>query len=223
MRRLTKTGKPKVLIDNADQWRDELIAVLNRGEKPTEGMKARYRHKDIKAALIAETDEKCAYCESKVTHVSYGDIEHIAPKSKVPAKAYEWDNLTLACDVCNGNKGDYYSDDPLESQENLVDPYKDDPYDHFLFHREIVTPRPDSARGYITEDRIKLTRGALMERRRERLDFLDGLVRAYLSALPELKPILLRDLCNNHLGPGSEFSSTCNAYINDLRSKGVIA
>lgn len=191
---LSKVGKPQVLEDNAERWHQELSDVLARGEKPSASMKRRYAHADIKNALISETSGKCAYCESKIRHISHGDIEHIVPKSKVPAKAYEWSNLTLACEVCNGNKGDYYSDDPLLSQDDLIDPYNDDPKTHFLFAREIVAPRPDSMRALATDAILKLSRGELVERRRERMMFLDGLVRAYVQADDRYKALLLRDL-----------------------------
>jgi uncharacterized protein (TIGR02646 family) len=222
MRGLVKSKKPTVLEEKAGTWRDELLAVLARGEKPTKTMKERYRHKDIKAALVGETHGKCAYCESKVTHIAHGDIEHIIPKSKVPAKAYEWENLTLACDICNGNKGDYYSDDPAQSQDDLVDPYNDAPADHFLFMREVVSPRPDSMRGFATEAVLKLSRGELLEKRRERMAFLDGLVRAYSLADERYKPILLNDLQTNHLKAEAEYAASSNAYIEHLKSIGSL-
>ena len=34
------------------------------------------------SAPIDETHGKCAYCESKIKHIDYGDIEHILPKNK---------------------------------------------------------------------------------------------------------------------------------------------
>ncbi|MEQ1829786.1 MAG: HNH endonuclease, partial [Pirellula sp.] len=46
-----------------------------------------------------ETADKCAYCESKVTHVTFGDIEHIVPKS-IGGK-----QTTLTCGRCNNDQG----------------------------------------------------------------------------------------------------------------------
>jgi hypothetical protein len=68
-------------------------------------------------------DEKCAYCEAKVTPQSYGDAEHFRPKGAVTVPgdngpttvvdargaphpgyfwlAYEWTNLLPACQKCN--------------------------------------------------------------------------------------------------------------------------
>lgn len=222
MRALQKLAKPQILLEKGDQWRDDLLTALAAGEKPTEAMKGRYRHKQIKDALVAETGGKCAYCESKVRHIAHGDIEHVIPKSKVPAKAYDWENLTLACDVCNENKGDKYSGDPALSQDALIDPYIDDPHEHFLFFREIVTPRPDSLRALATEQVIKLTRGELLERRRERMAFLDGMVRSYALADATFKPIILKDLEDNHLKDDNEYYTSSMSYISDLRARGIL-
>jgi hypothetical protein len=35
-----------------------------------------YRSKSIKKALQGAQHDKCALCESKVTHIAYGDVEH---------------------------------------------------------------------------------------------------------------------------------------------------
>ena len=60
----------------------------------------RYSRPEIKAELIAETKGKCAYCESKITHIYPGDIEHIIPKSIFPRLTFTWANLTLGCYWC---------------------------------------------------------------------------------------------------------------------------
>lgn len=53
-------------------------------------------------------------CESKITHIDYGDVEHFRPKKAFCQSneenltrpgyfwlAYRWDNLFLACTLCN--------------------------------------------------------------------------------------------------------------------------
>ena len=40
------------------------------------------RDKSIKEQILKETHGKCVYCESKISHVCPGDIEHILPKNK---------------------------------------------------------------------------------------------------------------------------------------------
>ena len=222
MRSLAKGPKPAVLVENEEQWTADLLAVIARGEKPTKAMRDRYRHHQVKDAVVAETHGKCAYCESQLKHISHGDIEHIIPKSKVPAKSYLWENLTLACSICNGNKGNEYSDDPNLSDEQIIDPYVDNPLDHFLFFREVISPRPDSMRAIATESILKLSRSELLEKRRERLKFIDGLVIAYSCAKPEFKHVILNDLINNHLQVSNEYCASSEQYIRILREKGII-
>src|SRR4051794_19317694 len=106
MIKLKKGKQPQVLADNAADWTKIVVDKLVAGVKPTKTEKGRYNHPEVKTALVAETQGKCAYCESKIRHVSYGDIEHVVPKSDDPNKWFDWLNLTLACDVCNTNKLD---------------------------------------------------------------------------------------------------------------------
>src|SRR5437660_11067609 len=104
MIKLSKTDEPAVLIERKADWTRTLVEKGARGEEPSDGEKNRYRHPDIKQALIAETHGKCAYCESKLLHITYGDVEHIVPKSAKIELSFQWKNLTLACDRCNTNK-----------------------------------------------------------------------------------------------------------------------
>jgi|GEM_PF-3428357 len=40
-----------------------------------------YGHSSVKEALIAAQHGKCCFCEAKITHISYGDVEHFRPKA----------------------------------------------------------------------------------------------------------------------------------------------
>ena len=79
------------------------------GVEPPDSLSNCYRHADVKASILNETAEKCAYCESKVTHVYWGDVEHIKPKDLFPWHRLDYDNLTLSCAICNNNKNSYYN------------------------------------------------------------------------------------------------------------------
>ena len=47
----------------------------------------------------------CCYCESEVGAVRADQIEHRMPiNGGFPARAFDWDNLHLACGGCNGKK-----------------------------------------------------------------------------------------------------------------------
>ncbi|MDT3498329.1 HNH endonuclease, partial [Bacillus toyonensis] len=107
---LIKSSKPTILVEKEINWTNELLSFEESGEKVPNHIKGRYRHEEIKEALLKETYAKCAYCESKILHIDYGDIEHIIPKSIFPQKTFLWDNLTIGCAKCNQSKSNYYDD-----------------------------------------------------------------------------------------------------------------
>ncbi len=84
----------------------------------------KYRHVEVKDALVEMFCGKCAYCESKITAATYGAIEHFFPKSSHIDLTFEWQNLLLSCDRCNdpSHKGTKF---PLDDQGNplLIDPF----------------------------------------------------------------------------------------------------
>jgi uncharacterized protein (TIGR02646 family) len=96
----------------------------------------KYRHPQIKQQLLCMFHGKCAYCESRITHVDYGHIEHFVPKAENhgrPDLTFEWSNLFLACGVCNGaeHKGAHFPGP--EEGGPLVNPCDDEPEEHFRF------------------------------------------------------------------------------------------
>ena len=77
---------------------------------------------------------------------------------------FEWSNLTLACDICNTNKGTHFG-----NHEDLVDPYAGEPSVHLIFLGAMVLAKPGSGPGLATESTLQLNRLELLERRRDRL------------------------------------------------------
>ena len=189
MIKLKKKDEPTVLKQNAAAWTKVVVNKLSSGTEPTKAEKGRYSHPEIKAALIAETHGKCAYCESKLRHVAFGDIEHIVPKSTAPERWFDWMNLTLACDVCNTFKSDYRGD-----HNTFIDPYAIDPEEHFWQLGTIIYPKPGCDAASKTERLLKLNRPELVERRSERLKML----MKHLDVIervtdPSLKLLLMSD------------------------------
>nr|WP_321233584.1 AAA family ATPase [uncultured Psychroserpens sp.] len=89
-------------------------AEHNRSQKRFR-FKAIVSSRNIKNALIDLFYGKCAYCESKVGATSTLDLEHYRPKTSVLESqdhpgywwlAHKWENLLVACNVCNRS---YYS------------------------------------------------------------------------------------------------------------------
>lgn len=70
-----------------------------------------YSDDSIRKILLNMFHGKCAYCESKITNIYNGDVEHFRPKGGIREAVHskpgyywlaaEWDNLLFACPFCN--------------------------------------------------------------------------------------------------------------------------
>jgi hypothetical protein len=205
---LTKGPKPAILIEKAAEWTAELVDQIARGDDPTPTQLGRYRHPVIKDALRAETHRKCAYCESKPLHVTHGDVEHVVPKAVQRELTFEWTNLTLACDVCNTNKG---------QTQGLVDPYNDNPAEHLIVFGPMIFGRPGSAKGELTERTLKLNRTDLFERRAERLSrLMDQARRISETQNEQLRNVLKKTLIEFETADDREYAAVARAFVREI-------
>lgn len=158
---------------------------------------------------------KCAYCESKPLHVTYGDIEHVVPKSVQPELTFEWTNLTLTCDVCNTNKG---------QSQGLVDPYNDNPTDYLIVFGPMIFGRPGNSKGELTERTLKLNRTDPLERRSERLSRLIEQVRRISETRDEqLRNVLRAALIDFEVADDKEYAAVARAFVQKMKAEGVLA
>ncbi len=101
------TQVPTILETNANEWLTKLKAIkANPKATKTELKNAinKYNQPEVKEALVGMFHGKCAYCESQIRIVDYGDIEHFYPKSEYTDFTFEWTNLLLSCKICNNSK-----------------------------------------------------------------------------------------------------------------------
>lgn len=95
----------------------------------------KYRTDEILEALGTVFKNKCYLCEKKTSDASFFEIDHFIPVNEDIGKKYEWENLYLCCDDCNGARkkktpaGGYL--DPCNPNENveteieyILPPYK---------------------------------------------------------------------------------------------------
>ena len=207
MIKLDKGPIPQSLIDNGISWTSVWLDHVNNQTEISDADKTRYRHPEIKNSILKETFEKCAYCESKVTHTYPGDIEHILPKRKRPDLFVAWDNLTLGCKICNTKKGDYYNE-----AEPLLNPYTDDPEEFLKFHGALVFHIPGSMIGERTILRLNLSRTALVERRTERINSIKLLIDHWNAQEEGALKTLLLDVIVKELSEDREYCATLRAF-----------
>lgn len=211
---LSKLEEPQILKDNKEKWTSHYLRLVNNGQDVPDDLKYKYRDASIKEQIIKETHNKCAYCESKVTHVCPGDVEHILPKNKNarPDLYLEWTNLTLACEQCNRpRKRDYYN-----ASDPLIHPYKDIPEEHLMSAGPMIFGKPGDRKGFITNSVLDLNRSSLLERRTERLKSISLLVESWgREQNPAIKDVLENEL-KKEAAPDKEYSFVVKTFLSSM-------
>ncbi len=170
-----------------------------------------YGHETIKVVLVTAQHGKCAFCESKFTHVAYGDVEHFRPKGAIGETkpfekpgyfwlAYEWSNLYASCQICNqrhkrnafpirGSRATHAAPGYLQERAVLLNPGHSNPEQHIEFVGPV--PHGKTERGRETIRLLGLDRETLNTERRERSET----IRNYLRALKQIDdPLLAQDI-----------------------------
>jgi len=172
-------------------------AAYDKGERDFKFDSNIYGHKTVKNALIRAQHDKCCFCESKITHISYGDVEHFRPKGgfrqgrkDVLGKpgyywlAYEWSNLFLSCTLCNQRfKRNLF---PLENPRKRAKSHFDnidaekpkfispaeDAEKYIAFREEVAYAIDDDPRGKATIEELGLNRVELCDMRKRYFEML---------------------------------------------------
>lgn len=208
MIQLKKATIPHALEARIAERTQRYIGLIEAGQQVPESLSSAYKDPEIKKFLIDETAQKCVYCESKITHVYYGDVEHIIPKSVSPQLRFDYGNLTFACSVCNNKKGAY--NDPAN---RLLNPYVDELNLHIRAVGPMVLRNPGSDRGLITQKRLDLNRMSLVERRTERLESISSLLdQVARSTNPAVKLVLVEQV-RQECEADKEFSLVVRAFV----------
>lgn len=219
MIRIRKPGAPPLLLHEGEALTSELCRLVDEGAPPRLEFHAEvYGAPQVKEALRRAQHGKCCFCESKVLHVSPGDVEHFRPKRAVrqaarePLRrpgyywlAYRWSNLLLSCAECNRrHKGNLFPleddlqrarshhDPPHRERPLFIDPSVDEPEEHIRFRRESAIPRGGSRRGHATIEGLSLNRAPLRDRRSEKRELVLRLLDAVFSWLRSDQPDIRR-------------------------------
>lgn len=95
-------------------------------------------YQTAKRDLVDRIGDYCSYCERKIEHM--GAVEHVQPKSTVPALSTQWDNFLLGCVNCNSTKGSIAIDNT--NIADYVFPDKDDTFALIEYDPVTCMPRP---------------------------------------------------------------------------------
>ncbi len=228
-----RSPKPSILQKNEARWLNNLRTAINelqqatkqdikRAQSKVENARNRYQHPEIKNSLVEMFHGKCAYCESKIVHVAYGDIEHFYPKGTYIHKTFDWNNLLFSCQICNNprHKGTKF---PLDGNGNplLIDP-TDRVTDATVHLRFDWNPKTYRASIYGRDDRGREVvnifdfngqngRKELIKHRSKYVKTLFLVLQAAQDGNADAK-VLLQEACS----PKSEYSAFALALISTL-------
>lgn len=208
MIRLEKGRKPDILEQNAEEWTQELLNNIEN-EKEFKKIQKKYNKKQIKDALLTETNRKCCYCESKIGDVAYEQIEHIKPKAKdkFPELTFEWENLSLVCPKCNIRKKDYY-----DAILDILNPYSDNINEHIGAFGPMIMQINSSKRGEITVKKTDLNRSDLIESRKEAIDKIQTLIDKFNRETEGVLKDILKDEIDELISKDREYSFCLRCY-----------
>jgi|GEM_PF-2254366 len=119
--------------------------------------------------LLKATKNHCAFCDYYPLTPDHFDIplEHFEPKSKVPEKAYSWENLFPVCGGCTKNKKERFDSNLLKPDDET---YSFDEY--FAITGEGLLQcksKTKDSRANVTIDIYKLNRGFLVKERKKHI------------------------------------------------------
>lgn len=238
------TEPPKVLRTKGARVRRSHCAAYSRaprsyenGRKSFEFDPNIYGHETVKQALLQAQHGKCAFCESQLAHISYGDVEHFRPKAGWRQEegeplgrpgyywlAYEWANLYLACTLCNqqfkrnlfplrtpSRRARSHKEDVTAEDPLLLDPAVDDPEAFISFRKEVPYAVKGNARGKATIRILGLHRDALAEQRRKHLSHVKALQQIIELRAPEAGEA--RNLLQRMQQDSWEYTSMTRAFL----------
>lgn len=234
----------KLRTDGKDATKD-LCEKFDKGKKKFKFDSNIYGHKEVKEALKTAQNHKCFLCESRITHISYGDVEHFRPKAGVRQDlkdkmsetgyywlAYEWSNLFLACQICNqrfkknlfpledkDKRAKSHSDKLSQEKYLFIKPDEENPENH-ISYRGII-PHPKDKKGEITIQNAGLIRNELKENRRELYEPIKELynvAQKHSEFPPEIKQKAMKILESrlaSCVSPQHQYSSMFKSAIRD--------
>lgn len=213
MRHIDRLHIPTILAEKQKEWLKKYKAKLEADPKARpDGSK--YAHKQIKDTLYAMSSGKCFYCETKLSGVNK-EVDHFIEVAIDHSKAFEWENLYLACTNCNDKL-----DNNVVPVVDVLDPCKDSDEEiqrHIFFVEEQICALNGSEKGLKSIRKYKLN-SELLDLRRGRwlnhlknevIDIQDRMIAEGRGVTTEAE----RSTILRYMSPDQPYSLMCEAYI----------
>ncbi|MDE5987839.1 MAG: HNH endonuclease [Duncaniella sp.] len=179
MRHIDRLAIPDILNRKHVEWQKnyDTRRAANPGLRPDS---PKYAHKDIRKQLMSMSHCKCFYCEGLLKDQPK-EVDHYIEVAVDSSKAYEWENLYMACTNCNDKIP--HDDIPVT---DALDPCTDSDEEiraNITFEKEVVRAVPDSAKGLKTITKFRLDTELLDARRAKWLNKINDDIFKILSEM----------------------------------------
>jgi len=205
---MKRTKLPSIVYDYLKDKNTKNLEAIAAGEKGSWNLSKHVREVVTESLLISQK-HLCAYCESRIYSNKDIDIrgnqhiEHIIERHDKPEHTYNYQNFTLSCEggrfratakevnieksirvesiSCGHYKTDHFHKNTGVDYNKLLDPFKVEYGDYFIYLEEIIAPKPDLNdldyirskytidRFNLNADRLQLARLAVMRQIRKDL------------------------------------------------------
>ena len=230
---------PEILLNEGAAAKYRLCDLHQQGCQRFEFDSKIYGDPSVKKKLINAQHHKCCFCEAKVTHVAYGDVEHFRPKAGYRQKpgdplerpgyywlAYDWDNLLFACQICNQrykrnlfpltdprNRASSHHQNHNGEAPVFIDPSQTDPERFITFRAEIPYAINGNLRGEQTIPALGLDRANLTTHRRRQYEIVKCLYNLVSIEPDSVEGRKAQSLIESYTQPESEYSSMFKAAV----------
>ena len=216
MRHIERLQIPEKLRDNQAKWQADFDAkrAVNPKVRPVSN---RYAHDTIKNKLMCMSHNKCFYCEKDVQDNAC-DVDHYIEVAVHPSKAYEWNNLYIACKNCNYKEP--HDSIPVNEALNPCADSDDEIRANVSFDTEIMYPVNKSVKGEKTIRKFRLNSDSLVSLRRNWIIYLDTKLFEILGKMAKEKRKQLNEeeiiMIKRFMDASSQFSLMSELRINSI-------
>lgn len=148
MRHIKRFPKPNILVRKEQEWTDAFLASTTPRPQST-----KYGHQTITDALKSMSFQKCFYCETKLRGVRQ-EIDHYIEIAERRDLAFNWENLYLCCNNCNGKMPN--TTIPIDEALNPCIHTDEEIQNHLTFEKEEIRPVNNSELGKQTIKKFRL-------------------------------------------------------------------
>lgn len=212
MRHIERLEEPAILTKKKNVW---LADFLASGKLRPDSSK--YANPKIRQQLASMSYHKCFYCEGMLKGTPK-EVDHYVEVTVDKKKAFEWDNLYLACSNCN----DKLSENWIPGK-NVLNPCRESDAEikeHITFVEEQIKPVNASTKGLQTIQKYRLDTELLDLQRSRQLQKLDDvIIKTFQQMLSEGR----RDMTEKEkqairafVGRTEPYSYMCEVFINQM-------